>query len=73
MNQSVVSSNVDIMGGTAVFRGTRVPVQTLLDYLQAGDSIDEFLTGFPSVSREQVLEFLAGDKGAPPPHVGDQK
>ena len=46
------------MGGTAVFAGTRVPVQTLLDYLAAGDSIDEFLAGFPGVSREQVIRFL---------------
>jgi uncharacterized protein (DUF433 family) len=46
------------MGGTPVFAGTRVPVQTLLDYLEAGDSIDAFLAGFPSVSREQVIEFL---------------
>ena len=46
------------MGGTPVFTGTRVPVQTLLDYLEAGDSIDEFLEGFPSVSREHVIEFL---------------
>jgi uncharacterized protein (DUF433 family) len=46
------------MGGTAVFTGTRVPVQTLLDYLEAGDSIDEFLAGFPSVRREQVIEFM---------------
>lgn len=46
------------MGGAAVFRGTRVPVQTLLDYLEAGDSIDEFLEGFPSVSRENVIAFL---------------
>ena len=46
------------MGGTPVFSGTRVPVQTLLDYLEAGDSIDVFLTGFPSVTREQVIRFL---------------
>jgi uncharacterized protein (DUF433 family) len=46
------------MGGTAVFSGTRVPVQTLLDYLESGESIDDFLAGFPSVSREQVVEFL---------------
>lgn len=46
------------MGGTPVFRGTRVPVQTLLDYLEAGDTIDEFLIGFPSVTRAQVIEFL---------------
>jgi uncharacterized protein (DUF433 family) len=46
------------MGGTPVFCGTRVPVQTLLDHLKAGDPIDEFLAGFPSVSREQVIAFL---------------
>ena len=46
------------MGGTPVFRGTRVPVQTLLDYLEAGETIDDFLEGFPTVSREQVVAFL---------------
>jgi uncharacterized protein (DUF433 family) len=46
------------MGGTPVFAGTRVPVQTLLDYLEAGESIDDFLEGFPSISRAQVVEFL---------------
>jgi uncharacterized protein (DUF433 family) len=46
------------MGGTVVFHGTRVPVQTLLDYLEAGESIDDFLEGFPSVKREQVIAFL---------------
>jgi len=45
------------MGGTAVFHGTRVPVQTLLDYLEAGESIDDFLAGFPSVTRQQVIAF----------------
>jgi len=54
----VISGNPEVMGSTPVFAGTRVPVQTLLDYLEAGDSIDEFLEGFPSVSREQVIEFL---------------
>lgn len=58
MKQSVMSRNPEIMGGAPVFRGTRVPVQTLLDYLEAGDSIDRFLEGFPSVSREQVIAFL---------------
>ena len=58
MATPVISCNPDVMGGTPVFAGTRVPVQTLLDYLEAGDSIDEFLTGFPSVTREQVIEFL---------------
>lgn len=55
---AVISRDPDVMGGTPVFRGTRVPVQTLLDYLEAGDSIDEFLVGFPSVMRAQVIEFL---------------
>ena len=58
MQQAVVSRNPDVMGGTPVFMGTRVPVQTLLDYLEAGDTIDEFLEGFPSVKREQVIAFL---------------
>jgi uncharacterized protein (DUF433 family) len=46
------------MDGAPVFAGTRVPVQTLIDYLEAGDTIDEFLEGFPSVTRQQVIEFL---------------
>jgi uncharacterized protein (DUF433 family) len=54
MKQPVVSCNPDVMGGAAVFADTRVPVQTLLDYLEAGDSIDEFLAGFPPVTRAQV-------------------
>jgi uncharacterized protein (DUF433 family) len=58
MEHQVVSRNPDIMGGTPVFAGTRVPVQTLLDYLEAGESIDEFLEGFPSVTRQQIASFL---------------
>jgi uncharacterized protein (DUF433 family) len=58
MIKPVISCNPEVMGGTPVFAGTRVPVQTLLDDLEAGDSIDEFLGGFPSVTREQVIEFL---------------
>jgi uncharacterized protein (DUF433 family) len=46
------------MSGAPVFAGTRVPIQTLLDCLEAGDSINDFLDGFPSVSREQVVAFL---------------
>ena len=56
--QLPISVSPEILGGTPVFSGTRVPVQTLLDYLEAGDSIDEFFDGFPSVSHEQVLSFL---------------
>jgi uncharacterized protein (DUF433 family) len=48
----------DVVVGTAVFHGTRIPVQTLLDYLTAGESIDDFLEGFPSVTREHVIAFL---------------
>lgn len=46
------------MSGELVFSGTRVPVQTLIDYLEAGHSLDDFLDGFPSVSREQATEYL---------------
>ena len=54
----MVSVSPDVMSGAPVFPGTRVPVQTLLEYLEAGDSIDQFLAGFPSVSRSQVIAFL---------------
>jgi uncharacterized protein (DUF433 family) len=62
MVEPVISRDPEIMGGTPVFAGTRVPVQTLLDYLEAGDSIDEFLEGFPSVTREQVIAVLEKEK-----------
>jgi uncharacterized protein (DUF433 family) len=48
----------EIMGGTAVFAGTRVPIATLLDYLEAGDPLDQFLDHFPSVSRNQAIATL---------------
>ncbi|MEW6492447.1 MAG: DUF433 domain-containing protein [Cyanobacteriota bacterium] len=54
----IISASPEIMGGTPVFTGTRVPVQTLLDYLKAGESIDDFLDGFPTVTREQVIALL---------------
>jgi uncharacterized protein (DUF433 family) len=60
MKRVIVSRSPDVMGGTPVFCGTRVPVQTLLDYLEAGESIDDFLEGFPSVMRQQVVAFLEG-------------
>ncbi|MEA2982281.1 MAG: hypothetical protein QOF09_4104 [Alphaproteobacteria bacterium] len=50
------------MGGAPVFSGTRVPVQTLLDYIEAGETIDNFLEGFPSVTRKQVIAFLEESK-----------
>lgn len=58
MDKPGIACSPDVMGGTPVFFGTRVPVQTLLDYLEAGDSIDDFLAGFPSINREQVISFL---------------
>ena len=58
MKKSVMVSDPRVMGGTPVFRGTRVPVQTLLDYLEAGDTIGEFLKGFPSVTEEKVIAVL---------------
>jgi uncharacterized protein (DUF433 family) len=59
MSQSaIITASPDVMSGTPVFAGTRVPVQTLLDYLKAGESIDDFLEGFPTVKREQVIAFL---------------
>ncbi len=55
---SVIHTDPDIMSGTPVFVGTRVPVRTLLDYLAAGDPLDEFLDHFPSVSREHAITAL---------------
>ena len=54
----VVTSSLDVLRGTPVFAGTRVPVHRLIECLMASDTIDAFLEGFPSVSREQVLAFL---------------
>lgn len=59
---AVISADPDVMSGAPVFNGTRVLVQTLIEYLEAGDSIDDFLEGFPSVSREQVIAFLEETK-----------
>ena len=55
---SLIQSDPEILGGTPVFIGTRVPVQSLFDHLEAGDSINDFLEGFPSVRREQVIAVL---------------
>ena len=54
----VIHVDPDILGGTPVFVGTRVPVKSLFDYIEAGESLDEFLTQFPSVSREQAIAGL---------------
>ena len=58
MTKPLIACSPDVMGGTPVFVGTRVPVQTLLDYLEGGETIDDFLAGFPTVSHEQILAFL---------------
>jgi uncharacterized protein (DUF433 family) len=57
-NQNVIHSDIEIMSGTPVFVGTRVPVYNLFDYLEAGDSLDKFLASFPSVRRDQAIEAL---------------
>jgi len=54
----VVSVSPEVMSGTPVFKGTRVPIRNLIDYLEAGDSLDEFLDDFPSVTREQAVAAL---------------
>ena len=58
MAQLIVTSSPDILSGMPVFTGTRVPVQALIDYLEGGETSDEFLAGFPTVERAQVLAFL---------------
>jgi uncharacterized protein (DUF433 family) len=55
---NVIVKNKDILGGTPVFRGTRVPIQTLFDYLEGGETIEDFLHGFPTVTREAALAAL---------------
>jgi uncharacterized protein (DUF433 family) len=57
-DKSVVESSPNILGGTLVFRGTRVPVTTLFDYLAAGDPLERFLDHFPTVTREQAVALL---------------
>ncbi|WP_370693617.1 DUF433 domain-containing protein [Nitrospira tepida] len=54
----LITSSPDILCGTPVFAGTRVPVQTLIEYLEGGETIDDFLQGFPTVTRDQVIAFL---------------
>ncbi len=56
--ESIVTIDPDVMSGTPVFRGTRVPVKNLLDYLAAGDPLDEFLDHFPSVKRDQAVTLI---------------
>ena len=58
MTQPIVTSSPDILSGTPVFTGTRVPVQALIDYLEGGETIDDFLAGFPTVERAQIVAFF---------------
>ena len=67
---AVFHSDPEIMGGTPVFTGTRVPVQNLLDYLEGGESIDDFLTAFPTVKRPQVIGFIKSKWSCPRPASG---
>ena len=60
----LITTSPDRLGGTPVFAGTRVPVQSLIDYLEAGDSLDEFLDQFPSVTREHAVAVLEVAKQA---------
>jgi len=71
--ESVIHSNPNILGGTPVFVGTRVPVQTLLDYLEGGESLDTFLDHFPTVRREQTVAALELAKPALVHTLGDHE
>jgi uncharacterized protein (DUF433 family) len=68
--QSVVHSDPEILGGTPVFVGTRVPLQNLIDSLEGGESIEDFLDGFPSVRRDQALAVIEAGKLTMLEHVG---
>ena len=56
--QDLITSTPDVLGGTPVFAGTRVPMKNLTDYLEAGDTLDEFLADFPAVTRERAIAVL---------------
>lgn len=69
--KGIVHSDREIMGGTPVFVGTRVPLQNLIDYLEGGESIEDFLDDFPSVKREQVIAVIEAAKLKMLETVGD--
>ena len=69
--KGIVHSDPEIMGGTPVFVGTRVPLQSLIDYLEGGESIEDFLDGFPSVKREQAIAVIEAAKLKMLETVGD--
>lgn len=60
--KNIIHQDPEIQGGEPVFAGTRVPVRSLFDHLEAGDSIEDFLEGFPSVHREQVIRLLESSR-----------
>lgn len=62
MNTNAININPNILAGTPVFSGTRVPVESLFDHLERGISLDEFLEDFPSVSKEQAIEVITSKK-----------
>ena len=64
MNDRVIDTNAEILGGTPVFAGTRVPVRILIEYLEAGDRLDDFLENYPTVSQDQAIEVLKRAKAA---------
>lgn len=69
-HQSLVQCSPAILGGTPVFTGTRVPVRTLLDYLEAGERLEDFLGDFPTVSREHAVATLELAKASLLQHAG---
>ena len=69
--KGIIHSDPEIMGGTPVFVGTRVPLQNLIDYLEGGESIEDFLDGFPAVKREQVIAVIEAAKLKMLETVGD--
>ena len=73
VSQPVVKVDPEIMSGAPCFTGTRMPIQNLIDYLEGGDSIEEFLDGFPSVSRDQVIAFLEEARTALPAGEGQSQ
>jgi uncharacterized protein (DUF433 family) len=69
MEQNLISVDPQVQGGVPVFSGTRVPVKNLFDYLESGDTLDEFLADFPSVAREVAVAVLEQARTAVTPHA----
>ena len=70
LSDEVIVKDLDILGGTPVFRGTRVPFQALLDYLEGGQTLDEFIDDFPTVTREAAISGLELAKSVLVGHLG---